>query len=150
MRPTHPMRILLTVLAYISATFAVQALSHFVVNVEHYKSITIMRAQPVFALGIASMLIQGTIFALLFPAFNRSGSPIRNAILFSWAFGLFLASYIALAEPAKYKISSIATWSGVEALAAAIQFTFFGVLLGLIHQGSQSAGLSATSERTAG
>ena len=80
------------------------------------------------------MLIQGFLFALLFPVFNREGKPMRNGMLFSWAMGLFLTSYIALAEAGKYTVPSLASWIGVEAAAAAAQFTLFGALLGLIHR----------------
>ncbi len=131
---SRPLRTLLTVLSYLVATFAVQATSHFAINADHYRSISIMRTEPMFALGLTSMVIQGLLFAALFPVFNREGSPMRNALFFSWAIGLFLASYIALAEAGKYAVPSIGSWVTVETVAAAAQFTLFGVLLGIIHR----------------
>ena len=131
---SRSLRVLLTILAYVAATFAVQATSHFVLNAEHYRSVSIMRSEPVFALGFASMLIQGLLFGLLFPVFDSDRKPIRNGLVFSWAMGLFLASYIALAEAGKYAVPSLASWIGVEAGAAAAQFTLFGLVLGLIHR----------------
>ena len=130
---SRPIRILLTVLAYIAATFAVQATSHFALNADHYRSISVMRTEPVFVLGFTSMLIQGLLFAVLFPVFDRDRKAMRNGIAFSWAMGLFLTSYITLAEAGKYAVPSLASWIGVEAGAAAAQFTLFGTLLGLIH-----------------
>src|SRR5712692_3681435 len=44
----------LSVVAYIVATFAVQATSHFLINAGHYASVTYMRKDPIFALGILS------------------------------------------------------------------------------------------------
>jgi hypothetical protein len=76
-------RVLLTVVAYVVATFGVQGASHFGVNARHYASLHIMRTEPVFSLGFASMLIQGLVFAALFPVFHRKGSTIRNAVAFS-------------------------------------------------------------------
>ncbi len=131
--PSRLLRVLLTALAYVAATFAVQATSHFALNADHYRSIPILRAEPLFVLGFSSMLIQGLLFGLLFPVFDSDRRPIRNGLVFSWAMGLFLASYIALAEAGKYMVPSLASWIGVEAGAAAAQFTLFGVLLGLIH-----------------
>jgi len=130
---SRPLRVLLTALAYVAATFAVQATSHFVLNADHYRSISIMRTEPLFVLGFTSMLIQGLLFGLLFPVFDGDRKPIRNGLVFSWAMGLFLASYIALAEAGKYVVPSLASWIEVEAGAAAAQFTVFGILLGLIH-----------------
>jgi len=41
-------------------------------------------------------------------------------------------SYIALAEAAKYTVPSVSRWIAVEALAGAVQFTVWGLLLGLV------------------
>jgi hypothetical protein len=126
--------VVLTVLAYVVSTFGVQGLSHFVVNTEHYAAIGILRAQPIVRMGLLSMLIQGSIFAGLFPVFNRGPRTIRNALIFSWTIGAFLASYIVLGEAGKYAIPSIGRWIAVELTAAAVQFTLFGLLLGALHR----------------
>src|SRR5258708_13643860 len=100
MEARKPGTIGLTVLAYVAATFAVQGASHFGVNAAHYAAIPIMRAEPVIAMGLASMLIQGVLFAVLFPAFTRAVSTVWDGVKFSWALGAFLASYIFLADAA--------------------------------------------------
>jgi len=142
MGTTRATSVILTVLAYVLATFAVQAVSHFAINVEHYRSISYMRTQPIFFLGVLSMIIQGTVFGFLFPVFDRGPSRIRSGLLFSWILGGFLASYIVLAEPGKYAIPSVAAWVRVELVAAAAQFTLFGVLLGLVHRRNPMSGRS--------
>ncbi|SRR2546430_2303066 len=134
MEARKPATILLTVLAYVVSTFGVQGASHFAINTGHYAAISIMRPDPVIPMGVGSMLIQGTIFALLFPTFNTGGSAVRNALVFSWTIGAFLASYIVLGEAGKYAIPSIPSWVLVEGSTAAVQFTLFGVLLGLVHR----------------
>ena len=134
MRPRGPLTVALTVLAYIAATFGVQGVSHFVVNAAHYAGISIMRATPIIPLGIVSMVVQGFIFAWLFPTFNRGPHPVRNAIVFSCAIGGFLASYIVLAEAGKYSIPSVGAWIVVEGSAAFVQFVLFGIMLGLLHR----------------
>src|SRR6266699_5624608 len=75
----------LAVVAYLVATFATQALSHFVVNVEHYAAVTFMRAEPIFALGVASMVIQGTIFSYLYSRMSAQRRSIGHSVGFSWA-----------------------------------------------------------------
>lgn len=124
----------LTVLAYMLATFGVQGASHFALNADHYGAIDIMREQPIVPMGLASMVVQGLVFAYLFPIFNRGPSPIRNGLTFSWLVGAFLASYIVLGEAGKYAVPSIPSWLAVELSTAAVQFTLFGVLLGLVHR----------------
>jgi len=125
---------ILAVAGYIIATFATQALSHFVVFKAHYDAMTIMKPDPSFALGIASMIIQGTVLSLVYAGSRFSGEGLTGALRLSWLLGAFLVSYIALAEAAKYAVPSIPAWIGVEALAGAVQFTLAGVLLWWAHQ----------------
>jgi hypothetical protein len=56
----------LAVLGYLVATFATQALSHFPVFAPHYAQVGYMKAEPIFALGLSSMLLQGTILSFVF------------------------------------------------------------------------------------
>jgi hypothetical protein len=107
MNARRPLTVLLTVIAYVVATFGVQGTSHFVINAGHYANIPIMRTEPLVPMGLVSMVVQGLIFAWLFPTFNRGGHPIRNGVIFSCALGGFLASYIVLGEAGKYAIPSI-------------------------------------------
>jgi hypothetical protein len=134
MEARKPATIALTILAYTLTTFGVQGASHFAINAAHYAAIPIMRAEPLVALGVTSMLIQGTIFALLFPAFTRGAATIGDGVRFSWVLGAFLASYIVLGEAGKYAIPSLASWIAVESSVAFVQYTLFGILLGLIHR----------------
>src|SRR5216684_6708624 len=127
-----------TVVAYLVATFATQALSHFVLNVEHYAAVTFMRAEPIFALGVASMVIQGAILSYLYSRMSAPRRSIGHAVGFSWLVGGVLVSYIALAEPAKYAVPAVLPWMAIEALAGFVQFTVFGVLLGLVYRGQVS------------
>src|SRR5713226_8106455 len=124
----------LAVVAYVVATFATQALSHFVLNVEHYAAVTFMRAEPIFAFGIGSMVIQGTILSYLYSRMAAPHRSIGHAVGFSWLAGGILVSYIALAEPAKYVVPDVASWIAVESLAGFVQFTAFGVLLGFVYR----------------
>lgn len=139
-----PGRMAVTVIAYALTTFAVQGTSHFALNADHFAAIPIMRAEPMIPLGIASMVIQGLIFAWLYPVYANGASTIRRGIGFSSLIGGFLASYIVLGEVGKYAIPSVSSWILVEAGAAFAQFTLFGVWLGLIHR-SAPARVAATA-----
>ena len=142
MEARKPATIALTVLAYVAATFSVQGASHFGLNAAYYAAIPIMRIEPLVPLGVLSMLIQGTIFALLFPVFTKGAATIWGGVRFSWAVGAFLGSYIVLGEVGKYAIPSIGSWIAVEAGTAFVQFTLFGVLLGLIHRPRAAAAVA--------
>ena len=124
----------LAVLAYVVATFATQAVSHFGVNAAHYAAVTYLRAQPVFALGVLSMLIQGSIMAYLYAQVPGAGRSIGHAVVFAWLVGGILVSYEALAEAAKYTVPAVGSWIAVELGAGLVQFTLYGALLGWVHR----------------
>lgn len=129
-------RHIFSIVGYVFATFLVQGLSHFVVFAKHYAGIPILKAQPIFALGFSSMLIQGAILSFLFANSHFDNGRLPEALRFAWLFGAFLVSYIALAEAGKYAVPSIASWIAVEAGAGLVQFTLVGVLYWLAHRKS--------------
>ncbi len=124
----------LAVLAYVVATFATQAVSHFGVNAAHYAAVTYLRAQPIFVLGVLSMLIQGSIMSYLYAHLSESWQSTGHAVLFAWLVGGILVSYEALAEAAKYSVPSVTSWIAVEVAAGFVQFTLFGALLGWVYR----------------
>src|SRR6266852_8547333 len=138
-------RHILSVLGYIIATFITQATSHFVIFRQHYAAITHLKAEPIFALGFATMIIQGSVLSYVFANSRFAGRSRMDAVRFAWLFGAFLVSYIALGEAAKYNVPSIPAWSAVEAGVGFVQFTLVGLFLGLAHRvaGKRSSALDA-------
>lgn len=124
---------ILSTLAYMVATFAVQATSHFAVNRGHYAAVSFMRPEPIFALGIFSMVLQGGILSYLYALCARQSSDWKSGLRFGLLAGVFFVSYPALAEPAKYQVPSVGHWMAVESIVGLIQFAVFGVLVGWIH-----------------
>jgi hypothetical protein len=134
----------LSVLAYVAATFVTQAASHFAVNADHYAAVTYLRKDPIFPLGVLSMLIQGCVLSYLYARTAGSKRSIPGAIGFAWMGGSILVTYIALAEAAKYQVPSVTSWLWVEGIAGFIQFTLYGTLLGLVHRSSVEVNQSST------
>jgi len=127
---------ILSVGAYIGATFLTQAASHFLINARHYAEVAYMRKDPIFPLGVLSMLIEGMVLSFLYSALPKSRNWLVDGLKFGWLSGAFLVSYIALAEAAKYQVPSIASWIAVESLNAFFQFSIYGLLLGFIQRGN--------------
>ncbi len=124
---------ILSVVAYFIVTFGVQATNHFTINTAHYAREQIVAAEPVLWGGLASIAIQGVVLTFLYSRLRARFNGVSGGFAFSLLMGAFLASYIALAEPSKYLISSRLEWFLVEAGASTIQFAIFGLALGLIH-----------------
>ena len=127
-------RTVLTVLAFLIVSFAVQGTSHFVINVEHYQAIPFTRDAAILPMGLSVMIVQGLIVSFVMLQLWPNGARYRDSLAVAGCFGLFLASYIALAEPAKYAAPSISAWVATESLASFTQFLVFGVLLAVIHR----------------
>lgn len=133
------------IVAYIICTFAVQATSHFAVNREHYAAVTFLRPNPIFALGLAAMALQGALLTQLYSRYAGNTAGWRHGLRFGLVVGAFFVSYPALAEPAKYSVPSISTWMLVEAAAGALQFGLFGLALGGLYRPQPSPATSAAS-----
>ena len=121
------------VLGYLVATFATQALSHFLIFASHYAQVGYMKTEPIFALGLSSMLVQGAILSFVYTHSRFIDQGIKGAVRCAWLFGAFLVSYIALAEAAKYSVPDVGSWIAVEAGVGFIQFSLAGLLLGWAH-----------------
>jgi hypothetical protein len=126
-----------SVLGYVFATFGTQATSHFVVFSQHYVTVTFLKADPIFALGFLSAVIQGVILSYAFANSRFAGQSLIHAVRFTWLFGAFLVSYIALAEAAKYNVPDVPSWIAVETGVGFVQFTLAGLFLGLAHRGAR-------------
>ncbi len=133
------LRHVLSVVGYIVATFATQAVSHFWINAAHYAAVPYIKPEPIFALGFASMIIQGGVLSWVYANSRFGGNGLKGALILSWLLGAFLVSYIGLAEAAKYAVPSVASWIAVEFLTGAAQFTLAGLLLWLAHSRLPSA-----------
>lgn len=115
-------------------SFVVQGLNHFVINTNHYANIDFARLEPLMALGFLTMVVQGFILTFALARIAPGGATIKDGMAVSLSFGLFLGFYIAVAEPAKYAAPSISSWMVTEGVASTIQFVWFGLVLGWIHQ----------------
>lgn len=116
--------------SYTISSFLIQALSHFVINSEHYATIDFMRKEPIMYLGLLTMLVQGIVLTMLYLKWANNNFTIKQGLQFSWLAGIFFVSYLALVEPDKYNVINISEWVFVEGIAGLFQFTLFGILLG--------------------
>jgi len=117
-------------LSYVGASFLVQFISHFVINANHYASISFIREQPLMYLGLFTMLLQGILLTTVYLKWANGNFNVRQGILFAWLLGAFFVSYPALVEADKYNVQNIMEWVMVEGSAGTVQFTLFGFFLG--------------------
>ena len=127
-------RFIFAVMSYIVITFAIAFPWHFIWFKELIHELGIYnKSEPIFALGILSMLIQGSVMAYLYPYVYKGGHPVGEGITFGLMMGVFLFSVSTLANAAKIDVSSISTFVLIQAAFHAIQFTLAGAAIGLIY-----------------
>lgn len=127
-------RIAFTTLAFIVATFATEGISHFAINKAFYAGIPFLRSEPIVWMGLLTMVLQGLVMGWMYPRFHDAARPVFSGWRFAMCVLAILGGYIALVEPSKYAVPSIAHWAWVEGSVAFVQFSLFGVLLGAVHQ----------------
>ena len=126
-------KIILGTLGYIITSFIVAVTWHFALFPDVYARIgAYSRQEPIFALGILSMLIQGIILSYLFQFYHRGIRPIKEGIIFALIMGTFMVSLTAIAFAAKVEVSPLGTWFGVQIGFHLIQFILTGVILGVV------------------
>jgi len=126
-------KLFLGILAFVVVSFAVQFMSHFVINERHFSEIGFMRQEPIMALGIVTMLIQGAVLSYVYSILSSNGSSIAKGLTYGLLMGVFLVSYVALVEPSKYAVPSVIQWISVEGIAGLLQFSLFGLLIGMLY-----------------
>jgi len=126
---------------YIVVTFVIAATWHLLLFKSVYDEIAIFtRKEPIIPLGVLSMLVQSVVFTCLYPRYARGGHPALEGLKFGAAMGVFLGSYAVLTDGAKFSVSSLGTWLGLESVYYLPQFSIVGVVFGLIYATHGKAG----------
>jgi hypothetical protein len=125
-------RFALAFVAYLLITFVLATLWHLVLFKNLYAAAS-MRREPLFHLGVLSMLIQASLMAYLYPRFQRGGAPAREGLRFGVLMGLFLGSYGVLADAGKFDLGPVGPWIAAEGAFFLIQFAIVGTAIGLVY-----------------
>jgi hypothetical protein len=128
-------------LAYLLPTFPLGYFWHLSIFAASYDRLELFRPDVIIPLGLASMIIQGTIFSWAYPKLfaSREGTWISGAIGFGAVFGLLAWSFAVLPVAAKYRMTSVADFMMLETAFTALQFIIVSPLMALAHRGSRSA-----------
>jgi hypothetical protein len=130
---SSPKRAVLLAVTYLVLTFPIAAVWHLVLFPQSMAGAA-FRAQPLFAMGLLSTVVQAIVVAYLFPRLSRGSSPIRDGLRFALIMGSFIASYGVLAEAGKFEIGPTSSWVLYEGAFFAVQWIVIGIALGLVYQ----------------
>jgi hypothetical protein len=94
----------------------------------------VTRDQPIIALGVAAILIQGLVLGYLYPFFYKGGHPILQGIKFNLIAGLLVYTAMGFATAAKIQIEPVTQFLLYHTIFQLIQFTMTGAALGWIYR----------------
>lgn len=106
----------LHLLAYLVVSFALGAVWHMVLFKEYYKKLAIYSniENPRFSFGFSAMLLQGIIFAYIYPL-------VQNPWLFALGLFMLLTSFMVFAEAGKQNATSISGFVTIQIAFSAVQ-----------------------------
>lgn len=117
-------------LVYVVATFAIAFAWHLKIFGERYRALEIYRDKVLPQFGLASMIIQGVCFALVYDALfaPMTGGFLAKAAAYG-AFGaVFSWSFTTLAVAAKSRMTSIRDYMAIETAFTLVQWVVVAAL----------------------
>ena len=132
-------RFLLLLAAYVVPTFLLGFVWHLVLFDAYYKQLAIYRDQPIIPFGLGSMILQGVIFAWVYPRLTANATGMSGAFRFAMGAALLSWSFTTLAVAAKSPMTSIGGYMLIETGFTIVQFLLVGPALALAARASTSS-----------
>ncbi len=106
----------LHLLAYLVVSFALGVVWHVVIFKEYYKKLAIYSniEKPRFSFGFSAMLLQGIVFAYVYPL-------IASPWLFALGLFMLLTSFMVFAEAGKQNATSLSGFVTIQLAFSAVQ-----------------------------
>jgi hypothetical protein len=122
-------RAVLAFVLYVALTFAWAVVWNLLLFKDAYHAATaaFVRDPPIFALGLAAIAIQAAALIYLFERYYRR-EGVWEAILLTFAAGVFTLTFGALVIPAKFLVQGVATYALLELGYGGIHHTLAGLL----------------------
>ena len=139
-------RFWLAVAAYVLPTFPLGYFWHLSIFKAQYDALGLYREDVIIPMGLASMLIQGCIFALLYPRlFSTARSDWQSSAgKFFLVFGVLAWSFLVLPVAAKYNMTSVYGFVLLETAFTALQYAVTAPLIALAWREPAGSTVTAT------
>jgi len=126
----------LGIAAYLVPSFPIAYAWHLVWLAPSYEALGIYRPDPIIPFGLASMLVQGVIFSLVYPRFfpDRRDAVLRPGLLYGAGLAILSWSFTTLAVAAKNVMGSVPTYLALETGFTVLQFVVVGPLIALAYR----------------
>jgi hypothetical protein len=141
-------RFWLAVAAYVLPTFPLGYFWHLTTFKAQYDALGLYREDVIIPMGLSSMLLQGVIFALVYPRLFSTGHLDwqKSAVKFFLLFGFLAWSFLVLPVAAKYNMTSVPRFFLLESAFTALQYAIVSPLIALAWREREARSPAATSQ----
>lgn len=124
---------ILAVLAYMLPTFPLGFFWHLTILADYYKSLRVYREDIIIPFGIASMLIQGVIWSIVYERFFAGESIVKGALKFASLACPLAWSFMVLAVSAKHIMSSVGGYLAIETAFVLVHYAIVSPLIAAVY-----------------
>ena len=130
-------KILLAAAGYVVIVFPLALGWHLGLFKEKYQTFGYFEGEPNVPAGLAAIVIQGLVLALIYPLFHPGSAGFVRAFQFAGLMGVFFWTSHVLALVAKQNVPNARRFIAMETGYLVAQFGLFALLLGLIYPGTE-------------
>lgn len=131
---------LLGTFAYALVTFPLAVVWHVALFEDIYQRFGYFNGEPNFFLGLVTIVAQGAILSFLYPHVSFAGQGIVKGVKYGLVGGILVWTTHVLAFVAKQNVADAWSFVAMESVYLLLQFSIFGLLIGLIFRGADSSG----------
>lgn len=124
---------IMAILAYVLPTFPLGFFWHLTVFADYYKFLNVYREDILIPFGIASMLIQGFIWSVLYERLFSGESVLRGAVKFAALACPLAWSFLVIAVAAKHHMSSVSGYVQIETAFVLVHYTIVSPLIAAVY-----------------
>ena len=128
-------KILLAAAGYVVIVFPLALGWHLGLFKEKYQTFGYFAGEPNVPVGLAAIVIQGLVLALIYPLFDSGSAGFVRAFQFAGLMGLFFWTSHVLALVAKQKVPNAGSFIVTETGYLVAQFGLFALVLGFVYRG---------------
>jgi hypothetical protein len=121
----------LNLLAYLVPTFILGFVWHLKLFHRYYEQLSIYRPNVIIPFGFLSMLLQGALFAFVYPRVVADPASLASGMSFGLMAALLSWSFTTIAVAAKHPMTSVKGFVAIETAFTAVQFILVGPLFAL-------------------
>ncbi|MCI0335833.1 MAG: hypothetical protein L0228_21710 [Planctomycetes bacterium] len=123
----------LAVLAYVLPTFPLGYFWHLATFSDHYRSLNVYRDDIFVPLGVASMFVQGVVWAILYERLFAGETILKGGLKFAMLACPLAWSFMVLAVSAKHHMSSVSGYVVIESAFVFVQYAVVSPLIAAVY-----------------